>query len=152
MNKKLYLFLSFTWGLPVTILGSIIALGLIIVGVKPEKFCYGYCFRFGKTWGTFDLGPFFFTDKRPEIECDAHEFGHSIQNIMFGPLALFVVFIPSMLRYSYREVYTAVDPNEGADLPDYEAIWFESQATRLGTKLTKKYYNVKELKDIQLSL
>ena len=43
---------------------------------------------------------------------------------------LFVITIPSVIRYWYRNWALA----QGKKLPDYDAIWFEGQATKWGKK------------------
>ena len=67
-----------------------------------------------------------------------HEHGHGIQNCFFGPFMPFAVSIPSMTRYWIRRMR----PNKRFR-HEYDDIWFESQATRLGAKqkerLEKKY-------------
>ena len=50
------------------------------------------------SWGGMDCGPLFVRDL---ISCEAvswHEFGHSFQNCLLGPLFPFVVAIPSAIR------------------------------------------------------
>ena len=61
-----------------------------------------------------------------------HEFGHSLQNLIFGPFTLFVVGIPSACRYWYQRIMQ----NKGKKFPAdwYDSIWFEGGATKTGTK------------------
>jgi hypothetical protein len=62
----------------------------------------------------------------------AHECGHGLQNIMFGPLFIFIIFIPSCIRYWYRELRYE---RKGIMPPtSYDSIWFEGWATELGKK------------------
>lgn len=58
-----------------------------------------------------------------------HEYGHSIQNIIFGPLFPFIIGIPSALRYWYREI------NSEKITTPYDAIWFEGWASKLGKNI-----------------
>lgn len=69
-----------------------------------------------------------------------HEWGHGIQNIILGPLMPFLVAIPSCIRYWYRELLVRSGEKKYADLPDYDSIWFEGWATKLG----KKYYKAED--------
>lgn len=103
MNKFLFYLLSFTWGLPMTLIGLIVALVLLITGHKPKK--YGYCLHFevGDCWGGLNLGIVFLTDKTPSTHTKNHEHGHGLQNCYFGPLTPFIVVIPSAYRYWLRE-------------------------------------------------
>ena len=111
MKKKLFLtlywVLTFTWALPTTILGSIVALGLLITGHKPYVFCSGLCFPVADDWG-FELGVFFIGSKDKDVQLMEHEYGHHLQAcFLLGPLTLFVATIPSILRYWLREVETS---------------------------------------------
>ena len=134
MVKKLYYLLSLTWGLPLTIIGGLVALALMGSGFTPRR--YGGCiyFELGEGWGGLNLGLVFLCQVGAPDTLKMHEFGHSIQNCMWGVLMPFVVVLPSMTRYWLREIKAA----HGANLPPYDAVWFEGQATRLGTELTDK--------------
>lgn len=85
-------------------------------------------------WGGFSMGVFVVTCEYPGDSLLRHEAGHSIQNIMFGPLMPFVVAIPSAIRYWYREYLVRSGKKFSVELPDYDAIWFEGMATKLGEK------------------
>lgn len=130
-NKVLYYVLSLTWGLPMTMIGAVVALCLVISGHKPKR--WGGCiyFNVGKRWGGLELGLFFLTDKRDSESTKNHEFGHSIQNCRYGFLMPFIVCIPSAARYWYRELRMAMGlKNETG----YDSIWFEGEATKLGNE------------------
>lgn len=132
-RKLLFYFLSFTWGLPVTLAGLIVSLALIISGKKPARWNYCWYFEIGNVGGGFSLGPFFFVCNNIGERAMNHEHGHSIQNCWFGPLMPFLVSIPSLIRYWYRDIKYR---KKGKDpkVP-YDAIWFEGMATKLGTRL-----------------
>lgn len=55
----LFYILSFTWGIIMSLIGSIVALALIIAGYKPKLFYHNIYFVVGKGWGGLELGPFF---------------------------------------------------------------------------------------------
>ena len=102
-NKKLFLtlywVLSFTWALPTTLLGGLVALGLLITGHKPKRYCCALCFPLGSDWG-LELGLFFIGSKDEDEELKQHEFGHHLQAcFLLGPLTLFVATIPSIIRF-----------------------------------------------------
>ena len=130
MSKSKYYILNLTWGLPMNIIGGIVALVLLCMGYKPKKF--GTCIYFvvGKWWGGLNLGMFFITDAVQDEHTLKHEFGHSVQNAMYGVLFPFIVAIPSAVRYWVREYQS----KRGKWLEPYDAIWFEGQATALGNK------------------
>ena len=136
MKKFLFYLLSFTWGLPMTLVGIVGAIALLVAGHQPEK--YGYCivFRLGAGWGGFSAGPIFFASKTANSELLAHEHGHSIQNCWFGPIFPFIVAIPSTIRYWWRELTEKIGT-------DYDSIWFEGQATRVGLKFMESIQNNK---------
>ncbi len=127
MSVFLFYLLSFSWGLPVTLAGCIVALILRIGGVKPERAGYCYCYRIGHNWGGFSLGIFIFVCKEATVKTLWHEHGHGLQNCVFGPFMPFVVSLPSAVRYWSRRL----KKNKSA-LKPYESAWFESQATRVG--------------------
>lgn len=103
----IYWLLQCTWGIIMTAIGAIAALGCLIAGHKPKQLGPTIYFEFGKNWGGINLGPFCFINTMDnDIERKrvyAHEFGHSIQNIMFGPFFLPLISIPSMVRCVLRD-------------------------------------------------
>lgn len=130
IDKKLYYTLSFTWGLPLTIIGCVVAIILLVTGHKPKRFSWGLYFEMGPGFGNFDLGPIFLCSKDAHENTKAHEFGHSIQNCYYGPLMIFIVALPSVIRYWIRKG----KKSRGENLPAYDSAWFEGQATELGKK------------------
>lgn len=138
MKKFWFYLLTFTWGLPMTLIGGIAALVLTAIGYKSNG-KYGYCwvFEVGNSWGGLSLGPVIITSVPHNGKIMAHEHGHAIQNCLFGPICPFIISIPSAIRYWWREMLMA---NGKVDLPDYDAIWFEGQATRVGTEFIDQYF------------
>lgn len=118
-----------------TLIGAVVALGLLVTGHKPKRFHYFIHFEVGKYWGGLNAGAFIFTDTSPTRRIKSHECGHGLQNIMLGVFMPFVVGLPSAVRYWYREY--KINKGQGAQLPSYDSIWFEGWATRLG----EKYFN-----------
>lgn len=133
-ETALFWILSLTWGLPMTILGAVIALTLIVKGYKPKRYyCFIY-FEIGESWGGMEAGLFFFVNKNPSKHIKQHEAGHGLQNIVFGFLMPFVVSIPSAVRYWHREYLIKRKGYLKEMLPAYDSVWFERQATKLGEK------------------
>lgn len=133
--------LSLTWGIIITAVGLLTAFILTITGHKGNKNEFGYIhFIVGDDWGGVNLGPVFITCRSCVDSIKYHEMGHGIQNILFGPLFPFIIAIPSAIRYWYREIIFRINPRKYWTLPDYDSIWFEGQATRLGDKLSKRYF------------
>ena len=132
----LFWFLSLTWGFLCTFPGLIFAAVLLLCGHKPQRLGPLVYFRVGKNWGGCEMGVFFLRDTTSSEHVTYHEAGHSIQNLMFGPLMPFIVSIPSFTRYHYRNFVRNFFPEKFKKMPPYDAIWFEGMATRLG----KRYF------------
>lgn len=101
----LFYLLSCTWGILTTLSGAIVALVLMITGHKPKKFGSCWCFPMTDSWG-LELGLFFITNKKMSKSLCCHEVGHQLQTCMFGPLQIFLVTIPSAIRYNLRNIKT----------------------------------------------
>jgi hypothetical protein len=144
-HKPLYYILNFTWGLLANIVGSLVFLCLLPWRLASERsFLFGavasdLTFYTHKTkekryyWG-FSLGIFFFVCMAASnnLELKAHEVGHSCQNAILGPLDLFVVEIPSAIRYWHR---LSLERRGKAIQTAYDDIWFEGSATRIGESI-----------------
>ena len=131
MNKKLFIILSHTWGLLMIIIGYGAMLVLKALGYKAER--YGWCYHFsvGKNWGGISLGRVIITDDKTTKHTLNHEHGHAIQNALYGILFPFIVAIPSVIRYHYRNA----QEKRGIELKtEYDDAWFEGQATKWGDK------------------
>ena len=131
--RWLFLALSFTWGLPVSLAGAVWALVALLRGSRPRRF--GLCLRFevGEGWGGASFGWVFFTGRRPTAALMRHEHGHGIQNMLLGPFMLPLVSLPSTLRYHARNLAARLRP--GHRLKPYDSAWFEAWATSLGNRL-----------------
>lgn len=127
LSKKVYYLLSFTWGILVSAVGMLVSALFLITGHRPSRNLYGWYFTFGTGWGGFSVGPCTVMCKDWTSNIPSHEFGHSVQNCFFGPFMIFLVIIPSVCRYWYRELKHITEP-------PYDSIWFESSATALGEK------------------
>ena len=132
--KVIYYTLSFTWGIVMTIIGAFAAIGLLVIGVKPEKVGPNYHFKVRERWGGVSLGLVIITDNTPSDHTMKHEFGHTLQNCLFGPFFLFIG-AASFIRYHYRNKQAA----SGKKLPPYDSVWYEEQATKLGEQYFKYF-------------
>ena len=131
IKRTLFYCLSFTWGIIMSLIGliAVISIGLF----KGFHTYHGRLFTsIGKNWGGVSLGCFFICDENciNSEHLKAHESGHGLQNIVFGPLFPFVVAIPSMIRYWYREL--KYDRKGKVAPTKYDDIWFEGLATKWG--------------------
>lgn len=103
----LYWLISCTWGIVMTLFGAIVGVFSLIRGHKPCRYKQAIYFQdFGKNWGGFEAGAFFFTDENTTSRLCAHEWGHSLQNLVLGPFMPLIVSIPSCIRYWLREQRT----------------------------------------------
>jgi len=103
--KFLYILIQWTWGFLQSLLGLIF---LVLLG-KQERTWYGCALmtvydqkrvRLNRI-GSVSLGMFTFViakkDGKPHPGLAAHEYGHTFQSLILGPLYLIVVGIPSFL-------------------------------------------------------
>lgn len=145
-----YWIIQLTWGALLTIPGLLVtAFCILFLKGKPHRNGYSYIVEVGGDWGGLELGAVALCGRYSQEDGPCyypewydhtrkHEFGHSLQNIVWGPLYIFVIWIPSSVRYNYRNWRTAKGlQNE----TDYEDIWFESQATKWGIFAVDKIEN-----------
>ena len=127
-----FYFLSFTWGFIMSFIG-LIAIAVLACMGRVHTFHGRLYGTIGKGWGGLELGCFFVCGEDCQSDyLRGHESGHGLQNIIWGPLGIFVIFIPSAIRYWYREFKYN---RKGLTPPtDYDSIWFEKQATEWGKK------------------
>ena len=127
--RVLYWIGELTWGLLMNIIGLITALFMLIIGKTPYRVGHTFIFYFSKGWGGLTLGAVIIVSEDCSPSTISHEYGHTIQNLIFGPFELFIG-IASAIRYWYREFTHPTTP--------YDSIWFEGQATRLGKKYLRR--------------
>ena len=139
----LFWILSFTWGIVMTSIGLIVALIVLLIGGTPHKNGCTIIIEIGGNWGGLELGPLALCGRYSKSSptwfehTRRHEFGHSIQHMFMGPFFIFLVAIPSAIRYWYRTVRYE---NKGlTPKTEYDDIWFEGQATKLGTYFIDKF-------------
>lgn len=136
-----------TWGALMTYPGLLVtAFCIVFLKGKPHRNGFSYIVEIGHDWGGLEIGacalcqryfdnfyriPLTGHDYIAYNHIRFHEFGHNMQQLIFGPFQLFIVFIPSAIRYWYRrinKIYT----------PPYDSIWFEGTATKWGETAIKK--------------
>lgn len=127
-HKVLYYILSYTWGSLLTLVGLLASLIMITICKQPIAFKGIWYFKVRPNWGGVSLGSCFIRDTTSYDSINYHELGHTYQNAILGPFFIFLVAIPSAIRYWYREF------SKKMQLP-YDAIWFEGSATDIGKSL-----------------
>ena len=130
-----YWFLLISWGFIECLAALFVMIFLLITGHLPHKNHRGIYFFIGNNWGGFSLG--FIQVIANNMGDDwtnhsiRHECGHSYQVCLLGPLWLFIVAIPSQIRWSIN-YYN--DKHHISNKP-YDAAWFEGSATDLGEEV-----------------
>lgn len=134
-HRWLYYLLACTWGIIMTFLGILISIVLRIASlftekIKFEKYHWIYGVKVGpEYWGGLEMGLMFLRDQKSgDRYINCHEFGHTFQNCILGPLFPFVVAIPSATRYWIQEFRS----RKGKTNPPYSAVWFEDAADVCG--------------------
>lgn len=133
-HRWLYYFMACTWGIIMTILGCLITIILAIVKIFIpkkiifERYYWIYSITVGpEWWGGCEMGLMFLRDHNSSVNyINPHEFGHTFQNCLLGPLFPFMVAIPSAIRYWLREIF----PKKM--WAPYDSAWFEDAATQCG--------------------
>ena len=143
------------WGFPTFIYGCLIALYMLLTWHKPKIFGYAVYFESNKLKSCgFEAGPFFVvaSDSASSLSLKQHEHGHGIQTLWWGPLMLFVISIPSCIRFNWRSFqqyrHTKLLAKKKISVSDYsrwlltiplyDSIWFEKQASVLGKRYFKE--------------
>lgn len=129
-HPVLYYILNLTWGLPLTLVGFLVTI-LLFPFTKRYKYKYIYYIELPmkSSWG-LSIGMTFISGKGSSAKLRSHEFGHTVQNAMFGPFMLLLVSIPSVTRYWIRELKRYFNPD--VKLEPYESVWYEKTATNIG--------------------
>lgn len=89
---------QFTWGLPVNLFG-LIAYLIMYPHHRHERFCNAFITYVPKNFGGVSLGLFIFMREGGgetwTHDTRIHEYGHTIQCLLLGPLYWFVIGLPS---------------------------------------------------------
>ena len=143
--KYLYWFIQITWGILQSLLGVI----LFIIHLKDRHYLFhGAIVTEWKGKSSVSLGMFIFITDEPyfyeKLKNDytkeelsarllVHEYGHTIQSLIFGPLYLILMGIPStiwgFLPYFYSKRKSGVS---------YFSFFTEKLANTLGEHVTKQ--------------
>lgn len=123
IKKWQFYLLSFTWGLPMSIIGCLVFLVLRIWGFKPKKYGHAYYIEIGKGWGGLELGWLFLTGVNGRESTKQHELGHAYQNACMLGWFMPIFSIISAVRYWLDRFGVKID---------YYGWWFESQASKIG--------------------
>lgn len=138
LSYIVFYLIQFTWGLLHNLVGSVLALWMVVTKHKIRRCGPFFYFLAPELPGSIEGGVFYIANTIG-AHSHLHEMGHGLQNMVWGPLMIFVIVIPSAIRFWYREWYWKNKfPITGKALPEYDSIWFEGQATKWGTKVCYK--------------
>ncbi|MBQ4429363.1 MAG: hypothetical protein II871_06275 [Clostridia bacterium] len=142
MRAFFYTILQCTWGLIQTLVGLVV----FLFNIRRRHFCYhGAIVTVWSSLSSVSLGLFLFVsgaekqvrrgkDKLndvPDSETVVHEYGHTIQSLIFGPAYLLVVGLPSLIWANLP--YFVKKRRLGTP---YSAFWTEKSANILGERAT----------------
>ena len=123
-----YRFLQILWGLPQTLLGFAVFLRFC---KDPHHRFYGAVVTEWKKQTGLSLGLFIFVPEGEEgKDFLAHEYGHTIQSLLLGPLYLLVIGLPSVVWCNFPRCVTL---RRKRRIP-YRWFYTERWADRLGEK------------------
>ena len=144
MKKVTYVFFQCTWGLLQTFLGFI----LFVIHFRCEHFTYhGAIVTKWHAQSSMSLGLFVFVASEPyfaekyssQIPIEdlsnrllVHEYGHTIQSLILGPLYLVIIGIPSTLWG-----FAGASRRKSKQIP-YGAFFTERWANHAGECVTKE--------------
>lgn len=136
MKKLLFRLWQWTWGFPQSLLGLIVYL---INHDKPHTDFHGCIVTHWETRGSLGVGMFLFLGKNHHPDTVIHEFGHSVQSLILGPLFLPVMGIPSFV-WCNLPVFRKMRKEKGVS---YYSFYPEKSANFLGSLVTKEPCNLK---------
>lgn len=144
LNTIIYILLQWTWGIIQNILGLIIFLS----NITRKHYCYkgSVVTLWNSEEKSTSIGMFIFMsencpkDKKRSLSRQetfertlVHEYGHTIQSIILGPLFLLIIGIPSSL-WALTPILKKYRINNKIS---YFSFYTESWANYLGEKITK---------------
>lgn len=131
MRTLLFCLWQWIWGLPQNLLGLI----LTIYHHDKRRSTYRGCIvtHWGGT-GSMSLGMFLFWGNTKDPRVLVHEYGHSIQSMILGPLYLPVIGIPSFVWCNLPHC-RKLRREKGVS---YYRFYPESNANYLGKLITKE--------------
>ena len=143
LKKFLFELIQWTWGLPVNLIGGIVYL-ICYRKNRHERFCNAYITHLKRSWGGLSLGEFIFMCEHDSDQWTyntrIHEYGHTIQCLILGPLYWLVVGIPSSIWCNCFDGYRK------RNNVSYYKLYCESWANKLGQKWSglKQTFDKKE--------
>lgn len=138
----LFTLVTITWGVLPVVAGVFYFLyNAITKNINKIRYVKGRIAVTTKDYwlGGVSLGLFYFVGAHDDLHTHYHEMGHTVQNLIWGPLFLFVIGFPSIIRAGLWDRIVKKALAKGKPRPQYEDIWFERQATQFGYKYITAY-------------
>lgn len=137
LTLVIYTIIQWTWGILQNVLGGLLFLYLLIKDPKAEHGYYHGAvvtpWKEGK--GSMGLGMFIFFGHKSSPEAEevmVHEWGHTVQSVILGPLFVFVIGLPSLI-WAYTPCFVKLREKKGIEYTD---LYCEKWASGMGEKLT----------------
>ena len=137
MRRFAFWILQWTWGLPQNLIGLLL---LLLLGrQRRERYHGAVITRFAghqklAQKGCVSLGMFIFMSDQLEpsraAKIRVHEYGHCIQSLIFGPVFLLAVGLPSLV---WAACYSQVHQDRNIA---YTSRYPENNANKLGHRIT----------------
>ena len=139
MGRVLYIIVQVIWGMPQTIAGACVYMAH---WRSPHFLYHGAIVAVWKLRGKgLSLGPFVFVcaadpgaPEKPDERLLVHEYGHTVQSLIFGPLYLLVIGLPSVIWANVP----ALQRRRHERGTSYYAFYPERLANWLGERILKK--------------
>lgn len=128
MKQFLFRLWQWTWGFPQTLVGFIV---FLVCRKYPHGTYRGCITTRWNNRGSMGMGMFLFLGCEDE-QVRVHEFGHSVQSVILGPLFLPVMGIPSFL-WCNIPYFRRLRKEKGIS---YYRFYPESTANWLGAKVS----------------
>lgn len=137
LKAFLFYLVQFTWGLPVNIAGGIAF--LICTKIRKRRYQrFGYAFIVFLPWnaGGLSLGLFIFAKENHPKKCwtyntRIHEYGHTWQCLLLGPLYYPIIALPSLIWCTFFDKFRKKHNIS------YYALYCEAWANSFGQRFSK---------------
>ncbi len=134
IKGALYVLLQCSWGVIQTLIGFVVFLRYAHC---RHEFYHGAVLTYHDgEWGGVSLGLFIFVNgNRPDVwtkDARVHEYGHTVQSLLCGPLYMLVIAIPSMIWCGSKSLHEKRMRGE----MNYYDLYCESGANTLGALAT----------------
>ena len=130
VNRHVVRLMHATWGLPQALAGAAVNL---VVGkrARRQRFRSAVVTEWSLKSG-LSLGPFIFVPRGCDHRLVVHEYGHTVQSLILGPLYLPVIVVPSLVWAGVP----ALERMRNARAFSYYRFYTEKVANWLGERVT----------------